>query len=130
MGLKLAVVIVPLGGRALIDVVSDVYAVRETLAAAGIAAEQAINPANQERYAIAHERFAWICDVFVAEAHRGKGLAKAMVRYALEEPEHREIKRWLLATADAHAIYAEVGFIPLPSPERWMVYLPTSSGIE
>jgi GNAT superfamily N-acetyltransferase len=67
-------------------------------------------------------RFAWICDVYVGEAHRGKGLAKAMVQYALEHPDHREVRRWLLATADAHAIYQAVGFNPLPSPERWMIY--------
>jgi GNAT superfamily N-acetyltransferase len=69
-------------------------------------------------------RFAWICDVFVAEAHRGQGLAKEMVRFALEHPEHSEVKRWLLATADAHAVYRAVGFAPLPSPERWMIYSP------
>ena len=69
-------------------------------------------------------RFAWICDVFVEEAHRGKGLAKAMVRFALEHQEHREVTRWVLATADAHPIYREVGFVPLPAPERWMIYSP------
>jgi GNAT superfamily N-acetyltransferase len=68
-------------------------------------------------------RFAWLCDVFVAESHRGRGIAKAMVRYALDHPEHQSLRRWLLATRDAHGVYAECGFIPLPEPQRWMVRL-------
>ena len=72
--------------------------------------------------------FAWICDVFVAEAHRGRGVASAMVRFALTHPEHRGLRRWLLATADAHALYAAAGFRPLPAPERWMLLAPGDSG--
>lgn len=68
--------------------------------------------------------FAWVCDVFVDEAHRGHGLAKAMVRYALNHPEHQGLRRWVLATLDAHGVYKEVGFTPLPSPERWMIHAP------
>jgi GNAT superfamily N-acetyltransferase len=64
--------------------------------------------------------FAWVCDVFVEAAHRKQGIAKAMVRFALEHPEHQGLRRWLLATRDAHPIYREVGFVPLPNPERWM----------
>ena len=64
--------------------------------------------------------FAWICDVYVGEAHRKKGLAKAMVRFVLDHPDHKGLRRWLLATRDAHSIYSECGFEPLPLPERWM----------
>jgi GNAT superfamily N-acetyltransferase len=64
--------------------------------------------------------FAWICDVFVDEAHRGRGIARAMVRFALTHPDHQGLRRWLLATADAHAVYAGCGFKPLDNPERWM----------
>ncbi len=64
--------------------------------------------------------FAWLCDVYVMNAHRGKGLAKAMVRFALADPEHQGLRRWLLATQDAHAIYEACGFTPLALPERWM----------
>ncbi len=71
--------------------------------------------------------FAWVCDVFVEEAHRGQGLAKAMVRFALEHPDYQGLRRWVLATRDAHGVYAEVGFMPLPSPERWMIYLPSKA---
>jgi GNAT superfamily N-acetyltransferase len=65
--------------------------------------------------------FAWLCDVWVDEAHRGKGIAKAMVRYATAHPDHQGLRRWILATRDAHAIYNACGFTRLPEPERWMV---------
>ena len=64
--------------------------------------------------------FAWVCDVFVAEEHRKKGIAHAMVQFALDHPEFQGLRRWLLATKDAHDIYESCGFIPLPNPERWM----------
>ncbi len=68
--------------------------------------------------------FAYICDVFVDSAHRGRGLAKAMVAFALAHPEHQGLRRWLLATRDAHTVYGAVGFEPLPFPERWMLHAP------
>ena len=64
--------------------------------------------------------FAWICDVFVDEPHRAKGLARAMISFALAHPEHQNLRRWLLATRDAHGVYRELGFEPLTNPERWM----------
>ena len=68
--------------------------------------------------------FAYVCDVYVDAAHRKQGVAKAMMRFALAHPEHQNLRRWLLATRDAHAVYAEVGFEPLTPPERWMVHFP------
>jgi GNAT superfamily N-acetyltransferase len=65
--------------------------------------------------------FGWIADVWVDEAHRGKGLARFMVRYALDHPDHQGLRRWILATRDAHDIYASCGFVPLPEPGRYMV---------
>ncbi len=67
--------------------------------------------------------FAWICDVFVADTHRSKGIAKAMVNFALEHPDHQNLRRWVLATRDAHDVYDACGFRPLPVPERWMARL-------
>ena len=67
--------------------------------------------------------FGWLCDVFVSPSARGQGIAKAMVGYILEHPEHQGLRRWLLATKDAHGIYRECGFESLPMPERWMVKL-------
>ena len=68
--------------------------------------------------------FAWICDVYVDEAHRGRGIARAMVQFALAHPDHQGLRRWMLATADAHGVYAECGFRPIDNPERWMFLRP------
>ena len=68
--------------------------------------------------------FAWVCDVFVGEEFRGKGLAKAMMRFALAHPEHQGLRRWVLATKDAHDVYKACGFNALPEPQRWMILRP------
>jgi GNAT superfamily N-acetyltransferase len=65
-------------------------------------------------------RFAYLCDVYVDEAHRRRGLGKALVQFALDHPDHQDVSRWLLATKDAHEVYQAVGFEPLPKPEIWM----------
>lgn len=64
-------------------------------------------------------RFAYLCDVWVDSAHRGHGLATRMVRFALDHPDFSTVN-WLLATLDAHPVYAKLGFGALPNPERWM----------
>jgi ribosomal protein S18 acetylase RimI-like enzyme len=64
-------------------------------------------------------RFAYLCDVWVDTAHRGKGVAQSMVQHALEHPEFKTVN-WLLATLDAHGVYAKLGFTPIDKPERWM----------
>ena len=66
-------------------------------------------------------RFAYLADVYVLDAHRGQGLGKWLVSCALEHPELADVWRWLLATADAHSLYADLGFSPLPDPTRLMV---------
>jgi GNAT superfamily N-acetyltransferase len=60
-------------------------------------------------------RFAWIADVFVAPDHRGRGIARGMVRFALDHPGHADVSRWMLATRDAHGVYAALGFVE-PEP--------------
>jgi GNAT superfamily N-acetyltransferase len=62
--------------------------------------------------------FAWIADVFVLDAHRGKGLGKFVVGCAIDA--HRDVRRLVLGTRDAHGLYAQFGFTPLTKPERWM----------
>jgi GNAT superfamily N-acetyltransferase len=64
-------------------------------------------------------RFAYLCDVWVDEKHRGRGLGRQMVQFALDHPDYTTVK-WLLATLDAHEVYAKLGFTLLPDPERWM----------
>lgn len=64
--------------------------------------------------------FAYLADVFVLEAHRGKGLSKQLMAAVVAHPELRNLRRWLLATWDAHGLYAQFGFKPLERPERIM----------
>ena len=68
--------------------------------------------------------FAWVCDVFVDPSARGNGVARSMIQAALTDPGHKGLRRWLLATKDAHGVYAKLGFEPLAEPERWMIHRP------
>lgn len=68
--------------------------------------------------------FAYLCDVYVDRAFRGRGLGTAFVAAVLADLVRRSphgMRGILLATRDAHGVYAELGFTPLPAPERWMV---------
>jgi GNAT superfamily N-acetyltransferase len=67
--------------------------------------------------------FAYLCDVYVLEAHRGQGLSKWLLQTILEHPDLQGLRRFLLATKDAHGLYAQFGFTPLASPERMMQIL-------
>jgi ribosomal protein S18 acetylase RimI-like enzyme len=71
-------------------------------------------------------RFAYLADVWVDEAHRGRGIARSVVRFALQHPEFASVSCWMLATADAHGVYRELGFGPLAQPERWMEFRPAT----
>ena len=64
--------------------------------------------------------FAWLCDVYIAPAARGKGLGTALAAAVRDHLAPYGLRRILLATADAHAVYAKVGFAPLATPEKWM----------
>jgi GNAT superfamily N-acetyltransferase len=64
--------------------------------------------------------FAYLGDVFVVEEHRGKGLSKWLMKVIVEQPDLQGLRRWLLATRDAHILYEQFNFAPLRHPERWM----------
>ena len=64
--------------------------------------------------------FAYVGDVFVLEEFRGEGLSKWLMETIIEHPELQGLRRWLLATRDAHGLYAQYGFEHLRFPERWM----------
>lgn len=72
-----------------------------------------------------HATFAWIADVWVDEGRRGHGLGRRMVKWFLDHPEIAGIRRIALGTADAHGVYAALGFKPLARPERQMEILST-----
>jgi len=64
--------------------------------------------------------FAYLADVFILEAYRGRGLAKWLMACIVSYPELHDLRRWMLATKDAHGLYAQYGFNPLNKPERFM----------
>ena len=64
--------------------------------------------------------FAWLCDVFVDEAHRGRGLGVWLMETVVEHRELRCLRLWMLGTRDAHGLYEKFGFTPLSAPEKWM----------
>jgi len=72
--------------------------------------------------------FAWLCDVFVLEEHRGRGLGKWLVEATVGHPDLEGLKLFVLATRDAHELYRRYGgFELLPAPERWMVRRPAAA---
>ena len=64
--------------------------------------------------------FGYLADVFVQEAFRGRGLGRAMTRALLEHPDTRGLRRIMLATRDAHGVYASCGFQPLEDAAPFM----------
>jgi predicted GNAT family acetyltransferase len=65
--------------------------------------------------------FAWLCDVYVDRTHRGRGLGGRLSAAIVATLRPMGLKRVLLATADAHEVYARIGFVPLPNPQTWMI---------
>jgi GNAT superfamily N-acetyltransferase len=64
--------------------------------------------------------FAWICDVYVDPAARGASVGKALMAECDRLCASYGVRRALLATADAHGLYAQFGFTPMADPGRWM----------
>jgi GNAT superfamily N-acetyltransferase len=63
---------------------------------------------------------AYVGDVFVLDTHRGRGLGKWLMESITHHPALQNLRRWILTTRDAHGLYAQVGFRPVQSPERFM----------
>jgi GNAT superfamily N-acetyltransferase len=63
---------------------------------------------------------AYIADVFVVPEHRRRGISKLLMRAILAHPKLQGLRRILLATRDAHGLYAQFGFEPLAHPENYM----------
>ncbi len=64
--------------------------------------------------------FAYIGDVFVLSEYRGRGLSKWLMQVIVDHPELQGLRRWVLATKDAHGLYEQFEFAQLRYPERWM----------
>jgi GNAT superfamily N-acetyltransferase len=84
--------------------------------AAAVAGEQA----GFARVVTDRATFAYLADVFVLEAHRGRGLSKWLMECVTAHPDLQGLRRWVLLTRDAHGLYRRYGFADVANPERWM----------
>lgn len=65
--------------------------------------------------------FAWLCDVFILDEYKGKGLGKWLVELITTQPVLKNLRTFILATRDAHGLYQRYGgFEPLEEPTKWM----------
>ncbi len=64
--------------------------------------------------------FAWLADVWVDESVRGQGVGHSLVQWFIDHPDFATIRRIALVTADAHSVYADLGFTSLLRPDRFM----------
>jgi N-acetylglutamate synthase-like GNAT family acetyltransferase len=64
--------------------------------------------------------FAWLCDVFIHEEYRERGIGKWLMETILAHPDLQGLRRFLLITRDAHGLYSQIGFTALHNPARWM----------
>ena len=64
--------------------------------------------------------FAYLCDVYVLDEYRGRGLGVWLVESVLGHPDLQGLRRFMLATRDAHTLYGRFGFAQPPDPTRWM----------
>ena len=70
-----------------------------------------------------HATYAYVSDVFVLPSHRGRGVGKRLMAAIVAHPELQGLRRWHLATRDAHGLYRQFGFGPPRHPERQMEIL-------
>ena len=64
--------------------------------------------------------FAYLGDVFVLDQYRGSGLGKWLMETVISHPDVQDLRRWILATRDAHELYRRYGFVGVTFPHRWM----------
>ena len=72
------------------------------------------------RVATDRATFAYLADVFVLPAHRGRGLSKLLMETIVAHPDLQGLRRWVLITRDAHGLYARYGFTPLAKVDGYM----------
>lgn len=65
--------------------------------------------------------FAYLADVFILDEKRGLGLSKWLIKVIVDHPNLQRLRRFILATKDAHGLYARFGFTPFDQPQRWMM---------
>lgn len=74
--------------------------------------------------------FGYLADVFIIDEYRGKGLSKWLMEEIINYPAFQPLRRWMLATRDAHGLYKQFGFTELDKPERIMQKLKINPYLE
>ncbi len=64
--------------------------------------------------------FAYLADVYLLPEHRGRGLGRRLIAFVSDHPELQGLRRWVLATRDAHGLHARFGFTRLSAPYRFL----------
>jgi GNAT superfamily N-acetyltransferase len=64
--------------------------------------------------------FAYLADVFILPAYRKRGVSKKLMEFIKEHPSLQGLRRWMLATLDAHGLYKQFGFSEMANPDRFM----------
>lgn len=64
--------------------------------------------------------FGYLADVYILEAHRGRGVAKQLMATIMAHPDLQGLRRFMLATRDAHGLYEQFGFTEVAHPSRLM----------
>jgi GNAT superfamily N-acetyltransferase len=72
--------------------------------------------------------FAYLCDVFIYEDYRAHGLGRWLMQTIHSHPDLQGLRRWTLATRDAHEFYRQFGWDMLANPDNWMEILNPFSG--
>ncbi len=86
----------------------------------GLYAEGGTRQAGLARIITDYATFAYVCDVFVLDEYRGRGLGVWLMECVAAHPRLQGLRRWMLGTMDAHGLYEKTGFTQLAAPERWM----------
>ncbi len=67
--------------------------------------------------------FSYVCDFFISESHRGRGLAKWLISTVLECPDIAALQRTCIVTAEAHGLYRQMGFMGVQRPDAYLEVL-------
>jgi GNAT superfamily N-acetyltransferase len=86
----------------------------------GLYAEGGARQAGLARIITDYATFAYVCDVFVLDEFRGRGLGVWLMECVAAHPQLQGLRRWMLGTKDAHGLYEKTGFTALALPDRWM----------
>ncbi|GED12890.1 GNAT family N-acetyltransferase [Aneurinibacillus migulanus] len=73
--------------------------------------------------------FAYLADVFILDTYQGEGLGKWLIDTIIRHPDLQGLRRFILATRDAHSLYGGFGFAPLAAPEKMMERLSANLSI-